>query len=115
MGILLISDGFRYIYYMKKVLQGKLEALNSICKRHHVQSLHIFGSATRDELNSNSDIDLLVKFEDFDLSDYFDNYIQLKSELKDLFGREVDLVEEQSLRNPILIQSINKNKSLVYG
>lgn len=104
-----------YIYSMKKILEGKIDALNNICQRHHVASLHLFGSASIDNLNPKSDIDLLVKFEDFDLSGYFDNFLQLKSELESLFGRKVDLVEEQTLQNPILIQSINKNKSLVYG
>jgi hypothetical protein len=35
--------------------------------------------------------------------------------LKSLYGREIDLLEEQALKNPILIQSINRSKQLVYG
>ncbi|RZL46469.1 MAG: nucleotidyltransferase domain-containing protein, partial [Pedobacter sp.] len=46
---------------------------------------------------------------------YFDNYINFKEKLKNLFGRNVDLVEEQTLKNPILIKSINRSKELVYG
>ena len=46
---------------------------------------------------------------------YFDNYMDFKERLEKLFGREVDLVEEQTLRNPILINSINKSKELIYG
>jgi predicted nucleotidyltransferase len=65
--------------------------------------------------NNRSDIDFLVKFKDIDLSTYFDNYMNFKSNLENLFGREVDLVEEQTLKNPILINSINKSKELVYG
>jgi predicted nucleotidyltransferase len=41
--------------------------------------------------------------------------MSLKEKLEQLFGRKVDLVEEQTLKNPILIQSINSNKSLIYG
>jgi predicted nucleotidyltransferase len=41
--------------------------------------------------------------------------MNFKSNLENLFGREVDLVEEQTLKNPILINSINKSKELVYG
>jgi predicted nucleotidyltransferase len=58
---------------------------------------------------------LLVKFKAVDLARYFDNYITFKDKLKVLFGREVDLLEEQALKNPILINSINKNKELIYG
>ncbi len=43
------------------------------------------------------------------------NYITLKEKFEELFGRDVDLVEEQTLKNPILINSINKNKELIYG
>ena len=32
-----------------------------------------------------------------------------------IFKRDIDLVEEQTLKNPILINSINKNKELIYG
>ena len=46
---------------------------------------------------------------------YFENYIAFKSTLKKIFNREIDLVEEQTLKNPILINSINRNKELVYG
>lgn len=41
--------------------------------------------------------------------------MNLKENLKELFGREVDLLEEQTLKNPILIKSINKSKELIYG
>jgi predicted nucleotidyltransferase len=40
--------------------------------------------------------------------------MDFKERLEKLFGREVDLVEEQTLRNPILIRSINKSKQLIY-
>lgn len=66
-------------------------------------------------MNENSDVDLLVSFKPFDISKYFENYMSLKESLKKLLGREVDLLEEQTLKNPFLIRSINRNKSLIYG
>jgi hypothetical protein len=50
-----------------------------------------------------------------DLAKYFQNYMELKENLESLFGRKVDLLEEQTLKNPILIKSINKSKELIYG
>ena len=41
--------------------------------------------------------------------------MDFKEKLENLFGRKVDLVEEQTLRNPILISAINKSKELIYG
>jgi len=41
--------------------------------------------------------------------------MELKENLESLFGRKVDLLEEQTLKNPILIRSINESKELIYG
>ncbi|RZK53461.1 MAG: nucleotidyltransferase domain-containing protein, partial [Pedobacter sp.] len=82
---------------------------------HKVDKMYLFGSALNSDFNSKSDIDFLVKFKSIDLAKYFDNYINFKEKLKTLFGRDVDLVEEQTLKNPILIKSINRTKELVYG
>jgi len=38
-----------------------------------------------------------------------------KENLKKLLGRDIDLNEEQTLKNPILINSINENKKMIYG
>lgn len=89
--------------------------IQQLCKKHNVETLYLFGSATNDTFTTKSDIDLLVRFKNIDLFQYFANYISLKDSLKDLFKRDIDLVEEQTLKNPILIKSINKNKELIYG
>lgn len=96
-------------------IENQKEAINNLCKLHNVETLYIFGSALTDRFSAVSDIDFLVKFKPFDLSLYFDNYLLLKEKLKDLFHKEIDLLEEQTLKNPILIKSINKNKELIYG
>jgi predicted nucleotidyltransferase len=66
--------------------------------------MYLFGSVLNSNFNKESDIDLLVKFKFIELSKYFDNYMDSKENLEKLFGREVVLVEEQTLRNPILIK-----------
>ncbi len=86
-----------------------------ICDNHNVMTLYAFGSVLSDKFNRNSDIDLLVKFKKFNLKNYFNNYIHLKDSLEKVLKREVDLLEEQTLKNPILISSINESKQLVYG
>ena len=43
------------------------------------------------------------------------NYFDLKYSLQDLFGREVDLVEEQTIRNPYFRKSVDSTKQLIYG
>ena len=90
-------------------------SLNSICSEHMVDKLYLFGSAASESSHTESDIDLLVKFKPFDLSDYFKNYLDFKNSLQAFFKRDVDLIEEQSLSNPYLIRPIDQNKRLIYG
>jgi predicted nucleotidyltransferase len=98
-----------------KLIDKHIDTLKSLCSKHNVEKMYLFGSALNANFNPNSDIDFLVKFKNMDLSNYFDNYLDLKDKLEDLFDRKVDLVEEQTLKNPILINSINKTKALIYG
>lgn len=98
-----------------KLIENHIESLKSLCRKYHVEKMYLFGSALNTNFTSESDIDFLVKFKPIDLAKYFENYMDFKENLKKLFGREVDLVEEQALKNPILINSINKSKELVYG
>jgi hypothetical protein len=98
-----------------KVIKNHIEKLKILCNKYNVDRFYLFGSALSTDFSEKSDFDFLVKFKPIDLSNYFDNYITFKEELKLLLGREVDLVEEQTLKNPILIRSINRNKELIYG
>jgi predicted nucleotidyltransferase len=97
------------------IIEQNIDDLNRLCVIHHVEKMYLFGSALTSNYNSDSDIDLLVKFKNIELSEYFNNYFNLKENLISLFGRKVDLLEEQTLKNPILIKSINNSKQLVYG
>ena len=65
--------------------------------------------------NEKSDIDMVVDFDKVNLEDYADNYFNFKYSLEDLFGREVDLLEDKAIRNPILRRNIDNSKLLVYG
>jgi len=97
------------------IVDRNIEDLKRLCTMYNVEKMYLFGSALNSNFNKESDIDFLVKFKFIELSKYFDNYMDFKENLEKLFGREVDLVEEQTLKNPILINSINKSKELIYG
>jgi predicted nucleotidyltransferase len=96
-------------------MEQNLAKLKNICAIYHVDKMYLFGSALNSSFSNHSDIDFLVKFKQMDLAKYFQNYMELKENLESLFGRKVDLLEEQTLKNPILIKSINKSKELIYG
>jgi predicted nucleotidyltransferase len=97
------------------ILDKYLIEFYKLCELYKVERIYLFGSALSSDFNEKSDIDFLVKFKPIDLQKYFDNYLGFKEKLENLFSRKVDLVEEQTLKNPILIKSIENSKSLIYG
>lgn len=98
-----------------KLTDKHIGALMKLCEAYHVVKMYLFGSALNSNFNTHSDIDFMVRFKPIDLAKYFDNYINFKENLTKLFGREIDLVEEQTLKNPVLKNSIDKSKKLLYG
>jgi len=72
-----------------------------------VKRLALFGSAARNEASQSSDLDFLVEFN----QKSFDNYMDLKFYLEDLFERPVDLVLVDTikphLRDAILNEAVH--------
>lgn len=96
-------------------IAGHFDDLTQLCNIYNVERMYLFGSAVNSNFDAKSDIDLVVKFKPIELSEYFDNYMGFRENLKDLLGRDVDLLEEQTLKNPVLINSINRTRQLIYG
>lgn len=98
-----------------RYVDQNIEDVKKLCAIYNVEKMYLFGSALNSNFNKDSDIDFLVRFKAIELAKYFDNYMEFKEKLEQLFNRQVDLVEEQALKNPILIKSINNSKELIYG
>lgn len=77
------------------ILRLLSEHLTEVRERYGVNRLGLFGSAARDELRADSDIDVLVEFEG---GPTFDRYFDLQEYLEVVFGRHVDLVTEKGLK-----------------
>ncbi|OAV70468.1 Nucleotidyltransferase domain protein [Bacteroidales bacterium Barb4] len=92
-----------------------MHVISELCQKYKVNKLFAFGSVLTGRFNAESDIDFVVDFKDIDLSDYADNYLDLRDALTKTFGREVDLLEDKAIRNPILRRNIDKSKQLIYG
>jgi hypothetical protein len=93
----------------------KIDQIRELCKQNKVKTLFAFGSVTRDEFNADSDIDLVVDFEENDPFIYSDLYFSLKSKLEDLLKRQVDLLEERAIKNRFFRQQLESTKVLLYG
>lgn len=71
------------------------DSAEEIRQHFSVKSLSVFGSIARDETTDNSDVDVLVVF---DQKASFDVFMDLKFYLEELLGTGVDLVTDKALR-----------------
>jgi hypothetical protein len=74
-----------------------------------VEALYLYGSASRDELHENSDLDFIVDFKKNKKN--FDNYMDLRFFLEDIGQRNVDLVTKNSLNPktaPTILNSLQR-------
>lgn len=69
------------------------------CRKWRIRELSLFGSALRDDFGSDSDLDFLVSFDPDSHWDLLD-LVEMRSELEERFGRPVDLIEKDAIRNP---------------
>lgn len=90
------------------------DMLAAFCQKWRVRELSLFGSALRDDFGPESDLDFLVSFEPDTPLD-IDMLLDMKEELESRFGRPVDLVEKEALRNPWRKHEILKTREIVYA
>ena len=90
------------------------DKIAEFCHRWKITEFALFGSVLRDDFRPDSDIDVLVTFAAdapwslFDLG-------AMSAELKEMLGREVDLVEKAGVKNPFRRRHILSNLQVVYA
>ena len=99
---------------MEPVIEEKKKELVTICQKHHVRRLDLFGSAAQGDFSTSSDIDFIVEFDENVAANRFDNYFDLLNALRVLFERDIDLVEPGGVRNPYFLQSVEQTRRPVY-
>ncbi|MCX5856295.1 MAG: nucleotidyltransferase family protein [Deltaproteobacteria bacterium] len=90
-----------------------IKEITALCKRYNVRELAVFGSAVKNKLRSDSDIDLLVEFEP-DAQVGFITLFRMQRELSGLMHRKVDLVPKGGLK-PILRHEILSAAKVLYA
>lgn len=90
------------------------ERIEAFCSKWKVVELSIFGSALTDDFRPDSDVDVLVDLQtDHGLSLY--DWVDMIDELRDIFGRKVDLVSKRGLKNPFRRRNILQSAEVVYA
>ena len=91
------------------------EHIAGLCQRYGVKKLAIFGSATTTGLSPTSDVDVAVVFDRTGFEGSFDRYMGLKEELEEFFGRPVDLVTADRIRNPVFARELEETQEVIYA
>jgi predicted nucleotidyltransferase len=99
---------------MPAQIQIDREKICAFCTKWKIKEFALFGSVLREDFGADSDVDVLISFsDDADWSLY--DWIDMIEELKNIFGREVDLVEKGTIRNPFRRHAILNNKEIIYA
>ena len=100
-----------------KLIELNIAKIVALCKKYKVAKLWVFGSILTPRFNDESDVDFSVSFDknEIKIEDYADNFFDFMDELKSLFCRNIDLVCDDSVKNPYFRKELDATKLLIYG
>jgi uncharacterized protein len=82
------------------------ELISAFCHKHYIRRLAFFGSVVRDDFRPESDVDVLVEFEEGHTPGF--NFFAIEAELSGLLGRKVDLQTSKFLGPDILQNALSE-------
>ena len=88
--------------------------IEEFCRKWKVSEFAFFGSVLREDFRPDSDVDVLVTFADDSHWSLLD-IVDMMDELKVIFGRKVDLVEKDAIRNPFRRRAILSEHEVFYA
>ena len=90
------------------------QGIADFCRKWRITEFALFGSVLRPDFRPDSDIDVLITFgrdAPWSLWDMDD----LSDELRQLLGREVDVVSKRALKNPFRRHEILTTRRVIYA
>jgi predicted nucleotidyltransferase len=100
---------------MNPHLDPHLPAIRSLCCDYGVNSLQVFGSVLRHDFRPDSDIDLLVDFNESTATNAFQRFFGFKEAMEQLLGRPVDLITLKSIANPYFRRELEESSQSLYA
>jgi len=101
--------------FLQKQISIKKNDFEEICRNHSVRYIFGFGSSVNENFNpKTSDIDLVVEIDEADPIKKGEKLLSLWNSLEILFKRKIDLLTENSIKNPFLRKAIESSKVLLY-
>lgn len=93
-------------------VRDMIPKIQTFMKDQPINKAWLFGSCSRGEDTSDSDVDILVQYSKDEQVTLF-TISRIMCSLKKLLNREVDLVEDEGLL-PFAVDSVNRDKILIY-
>ncbi|MBD3265572.1 hypothetical protein GF373_02790 [bacterium] len=84
------------------------EKIRAFCQKWKIKEFYLLGSVLREDFGPSSDVDVLVKMHDYE-GIGFHEWLEMINEIENIFGRHVDLVSTDGVRNPFIRQEIAHN------
>jgi len=95
-------------------IEVPMDEIKDFCGKWKIKEFSFFGSVLREDFRPDSDIDVLVSFEETVSWSLYD-IVAMKDELQAIFGRDVDIVEKGAVRNPFRRHSIMTRREILYA
>lgn len=101
---------------MVDLIQKHRAELTALCLKYRVKTLELFGSAADGSFDpARSDLDFLVEFNSLGPGQPFLYYFGLWEDLRNLFGRNVDLLTPRCLKNRFLREAVDRQRQVLYA
>jgi predicted nucleotidyltransferase len=88
------------------------ERIAAFCRKW--KEISLFGSVLTDDFRPDSDVDVMVVFDE-DAGWSLFEIVEMKGELAEVFGRDVDLVEKTAISNPFMRRSILAHHEVIHA
>ena len=100
---------------MLKSRQDIIQSINLIARKYPFQSVALFGSINTEAFTEFSDVDIVVRFDDqIDPIVRGECLLDFQIELEDNLNRQVDILNQAYVVNPIM-KSVVEEAVLIYG
>ena len=100
---------------MIALIEQQKTSISAACHKFGVRRLEVFGSAARGDFDAQkSDLDFIANFLPPLHPGVADRFFGLAEALEKIFARPVDLLTEAMIRNPVLREEVNRDRTPIY-
>lgn len=100
---------------MIALIEQQKASIAEVCRKFGVGRLEVFGSAARGDYDGQkSDLDFIANFLPPLHPGVASRFLGLAEALEEIFARPVDLLTDSMLRNPVLREEVNRDRTPIY-